>query len=147
VVGSLHLSIDAGTGDILKATTKLGLQVEREGEQSLIGGLLTAAAKERYAVVGLEETLSALRQGRIRTLVYSAGTQARGVECRNCGSLFEESTSVCPVCSGDVSAVEDLLEAVTSKVFSQGGSVEHLRQEPAAAFQQQGEGIGAYLRF
>jgi peptide chain release factor subunit 1 len=146
VIGTVTLAIDAGTHEILKETVALQRQVEREGEETLVGELLTAAAKHHQAVIGLEGTLAALGEGRIHQLVYSDGISVGGSECVECGKVFLNRES-CPFCAGPLRRVEDLVEAVAVRVFEEGGDTEQLRGPAAERLGGKGEGIGAFLRF
>ena len=46
-----------------------------------------------------------------------------------------------------ISPVEDLLEAVVSRVFEEGGEIEQLKGDASTRLLEEGEGIGAFLRF
>lgn len=147
LVGSLTLPIDAQTSHILKETIVLEASVEREEEESLVRRLLTAAAKERQAVVGLSKVISALNLGRVRRLVYSDGLHVSGFECRECGGLFEGSSEKCRNCQGIQLESQDLLNAAIGRVLREGGDVEQLKSAAAASFLEKAGGIGAHLRF
>jgi peptide chain release factor subunit 1 len=147
LVGTVSLPIDAGTAEILRETVALEEAVEREEEEILVGRLLTAAAKEQQAVVGLTEVLGAMNLGRVMRLVYSEGFSASGSECRECGGLFESYTETCKDCDGLQMESQDLLNAGIGKVLREGGEVEQLKSSAAVSFLEKAGGIGAYLRF
>jgi peptide chain release factor subunit 1 len=146
VIGTVTLSMEAGVNEILRETVALLRQVERDGEAALVGDLLTAAAKNHQAVIGIEGTLAALGQGRIHQLVYSDGMSMGGSECLECGKAFVSRES-CPFCSGPVRKVDDLVEAVAVRVFEEGGDIEQLKGPAAERLGGRGEGMGAFLRF
>lgn len=147
LVGTVALPIDAGSVDILRETVTLEAAVEREEEEVLVRRLLTAAAKEKQAVVGLSQVLWAVNLGRVRRLVYSDGFIAIGAECRECGGLFESYTEKCRDCGGLQIESSDLLNAGIGRVLREGGEVEQLKSSAAALFLERAQGIGAYLRF
>ena len=147
LVGSVTLPIDAGTADILRETVALEEAVEREEEEVLVRRLLTAAAKEKQAVVGLSKVLTALNLGRVRRLVYSDGFNMSGSECRECGGLFESFAENCRDCGGLQIESQDLLNAGIGRVLREGGEVEQLKSTAAVRFREKAGGIGAYLRF
>ncbi|UCF36298.1 MAG: hypothetical protein JSU96_15955 [Acidobacteriota bacterium] len=145
-VGMLALSIDASEAELLEATNRLEEQVERAAELALVDGLMTAAAKRHQAVLGFPETVEALNDGRIRQIVYSGDCTASGFRCSVCDILFADELQACPVCRGEVRKVEDLIEPVLGRVFKEGGSVEHVRDQAAQNLASKG-GVGAFLRF
>jgi peptide chain release factor subunit 1 len=146
LVGTLSLPIEVGGSEVLSETMGLLQQAERENENSLVSTLLTAAAKNHQAVKGLEPTLSALSEGRIRQLVYGAGLEVTGGHCPDCDKLFD-SHEQCPLCQTPLRSVADLLEAVVSRVFEEGGEIEQLRGDASTRLAAEGDGIGAFLRF
>ena len=69
--------------------------------------------------------------------------QRRGWRCLDCGQLGEEMPPYCPVCRGQVTAVE-LGEAMVHRVLRSDGFVDLMApEEPLAAY----EGVGALLRY
>jgi peptide chain release factor subunit 1 len=146
LVGTLSLPIEVGLSEVLSETMGLFKTAERETENSLVSTLLTAAAKNHQAVKGLESTLSALSEGRIRQLLYGAALEVEGGHCPDCDKLFGVQQK-CPLCQTPLGPVEDLLEAVVSRVFEEGGEIEQLRGAASARLVDEGGGIGAFLRF
>lgn len=147
LVGTLSIALDASTSDILTETLRLQKEAERESEKQVVSQLLTAAAKKEQAVTGLEPTLEAAVQGRIRTLVYADGYGASGGECPQCQLLYVNSVERCPTCDQNLLLLDDLMEPVIEKVFGEGGEVEHVRSEAADSLRTNGKGVGALLRF
>lgn len=146
VVGTVSLATDAGEAQILEATIELLESVERKAENSIVADLLTASAKNRQAVLGLESTLKALQEGRIRQLVYGGESKVAGGQCLSCEQLFL-GKELCPNCAGDLHTLDDLLEVVVARVFEEGGEIEQVRGEAFQRLTSEGEGIGAFLRF
>ncbi len=146
LVGTLSLPIEVGATEVLSETMGLFQNAERETENNLVATLLTAAAKNHQAVKGLEPTLSALSEGRIRQLLYGAALEVEGGHCPDCDKLVD-APEKCPVCQTPLGAVDDLLEAVVSRVFEEGGEIEQLRGSASTRLVEEGGGIGAFLRF
>lgn len=147
VIGSVAVPMDAGTAAILEATVSLQKEVERVGESTLVKDLLTAAAKGHQAVVGLNGTVEALREGRVHKLVYTDRLSGKGSECQECGRVFLTSGGSCLFCGSDLHPFADLVEAVTVATFRDGGEIEHIKSGASSELDQVGEGIGAFLRF
>jgi hypothetical protein len=147
VAGALSLSIDAGVSEILNETIKLQEKSERSEELEIVDHLLTAAAKNQLAVIGSTAILEAVSEGRVRQLVYSDSFASQGIECEECGALFEVRLEECPRCKGSVDKVDDLLESLVVRVVREGGGVEQVRGAAAEKLASEAGGIGASLRF
>jgi peptide chain release factor subunit 1 len=146
LVGSLALSMDATSQDILAAARQLQKAAERSEEQDIVGDLITAAAKNNGAVTGLEPMLRTLHEGRVWQIVYADGYAPEGGECSNCGYLFADSMNTCAYCNGTVQKVRDVVARAVSRVIHSGGKAEQVREEAARSLEKAG-GVGAFLRF
>lgn len=146
-VGSVSLPVDASPAAILEETLKLQREEERRRERELVETLVTAAAKNHQAVTGWKHTVEAAVAGRIRQLVYSEGIEMKGSECPACDLLSGSELTACPTCSGPVVPIDDLANALVSRVVLEGGEVEELKEDAAEEFRQRAGGIGAFLRF
>lgn len=147
LIGLASLPVEASEKDILEETNRLEQEHQRKSEKELVDLLLTAAGKERRAVTGLRGTVRAAVEGRVMSLVYEEGRQARGAECVRCGTLFEGQPQSCPQCGGYVQPVDDLMERLVESAVKTGESVELVRGEAAETLEREGGGIGAFLRF
>lgn len=92
-------------------------EVERVVGEALRGGL---------GVMGPEDVVLALNEGRVHTLLVEEDFDRTGFRCDNCGALGAsvERAEVCPYCAGDVRAVQALREALIAKTLAEGGRVE-----------------------
>lgn len=148
LIGVASLPVEATEKEILEETARLEQQHQRKTEKELVDLLLTAAGKDRRAVTGLGRTVRATVEGRMMSLVYEEGHQARGGECVRCGTLFEEQPQPwCPNCGGYIQPVDDLMERLVESAVKTGESVELVRGEAAETLEREGGGIGAFLRF
>lgn len=147
LIGTLTLAVDAPEHDVIAAATQKAVAFERAYEMDLVDRLITAAAKNGQAVRGIEETLTAATEGRIRSLVYAQGYQAAGGRCTQCHVRLPEQPEQCPHCSGGVTAEPDLVEYLVSSVARTGGAVEQVRQEASDRLSEEAAGIAAFLRF
>lgn len=146
VVARVALPVNANIADVLETTTKIEEEVERQREAEVIERLITAARKNQKAVLGLEPTLLALQEGRIRQLIYMDGFTARGSQCTNCQALLANSTPSCPYCGKSVRSIDDLIETAADRVIDARGKVEQVRGVAGERLQQVGS-IGANLRY
>jgi len=95
------------------------------------------------AYVGTQDTLAAVNTGQVHQLILQRDFQSHGGHCLHCGSLSAEIPLQCPVCGGEVKAVE-LGEAMVSGVLQTDGFVELIEPDARLAAY---EGVGAFLRY
>jgi peptide subunit release factor 1 (eRF1) len=125
-------------------THHFGRQAEATREKQLVDTLISAAAKQEGAVVGLDETLAAAHAGNVRILIVADGLRAPGYRCDGCGYLSSQPTAQCPFCGASVKEVEDSIEMAIQQVLLDGGEVEIPETIGALAGK---DGIGALLRY
>jgi len=146
IVGIVPIPVEAVKNDVLAAAMDLERRVREERDRDEVAALETASAKQARAAAGLDDTLKALREGRVLTLLYAEGVSLRGRRCTNCGTLFEEGAELCRYCERETLPVEDLLEEMTRRVAESGGNIEPVGAAAAERLREMG-GIGAFLRF
>ena len=119
---------------------------EKEGQREarLVEQMVTSAAKGRGGVIRLDDTLSAVHEGRVQTLALIEGFRAPGYRCRGCGYLTVQEIDQCPFCSDQFEHISDAVEMAVHKVLRDGGEVEviHDNQELEKAGK-----IAALLRY
>lgn len=144
VVGTFPMSMTASHTEVLERAMQIGEEAERRQEAKWVESLITAAAKGKNAVLGLDDTLKALNDGRIQTLFILEGDRQPGYQCTQCNYLTAVEVADCPYCGGEVKSIPDAVELAVRQVMQNGGEVEVLRQNEALA--QKGR-IGALLRY
>ncbi|MFM8320815.1 MAG: hypothetical protein ACKOC5_07855 [Chloroflexota bacterium] len=144
VIGTLPLAMTASHTEVLEKAMQIGRQVESARESHLVDVIVTGAAKGRGGVVGLDETLAAVREGRVQSLVIRDGYRQPAYSCKSCGYLTASAIGACPFCDGDTEVVPDAIELAVRKAMECGADVEVLQQEQ----QLKGfDSIGALLRY
>lgn len=144
VVGTFHMNMLAPTDEILARAMELGNQAEVKQEERLLNQVVTAAAKGKGGVIGLEGTLGAVREGRIQMLILQTGHRAAGYRCQGCNYLTSEKLASCPFCGSKFTHIPDAVEMAVHDVMHSGGDVEVLQhQHNIKGF----ENIGALLRY
>jgi len=143
VVGTFPMSMTAKHTEVLARAMEIGQQAERRRETRLVDMAITNAAKGAGGVVRLDETLSAVHEGRVQTLIVREGYRSAGYQCAGCGYLTTQKVAVCPFCGKDFARIEDAVEMAVRKVMQSGGDVEIVRDNPAL----EKVGIGALLRY
>lgn len=114
---------------------------EREREVALVDTLL---GDDRGLVVGIDETLVRLQQGRIRNLVVVKGLDASARQCGECLWIDRVTDPVCPACGRErhTVALRDVLPELARRYKV---SVEVVSGEAGRRLQEVG-GMGAWLR-
>jgi len=143
VMGTFPMSMTASHLDVRTRAMELGLQAEAEREKRLVERLITQAAKQSGAVIGLEETLDMVNQGRVQTLVVSDGYRKNAFRCKSTGWL---TTKPEEACSGeeDAEKVYDVVDLIINQVMRSGGEVDVVM---GAEELDKAGSIGAILRY
>jgi peptide chain release factor subunit 1 len=144
VVGSFPMSMTASHNEVLERAMSIGQQAESRREARLVEAVVTGAAKGKGGVVRLDETLNALHEGRVQTLLIRDGFGAAGYSCRSCGYMTARKLDACPYCGGSFDQITDAVELAVRKVMQTGGDVEVLHDDYKLG---EFEHIGAVLRY
>lgn len=144
VMGTFSIEMGAGHADVLDKAMQVAVAVERQREAKLVEQMITAAAKGGPGVIRLDDTLGAVHEGRVQTLLVHAGYRAPGRCCRNCRYVTSQALEVCPFCGGSFEAIEDAVEEAVRRVMADGGDVQVVHDNPRL---QQAGRIGGVLRY
>jgi peptide chain release factor subunit 1 len=144
VVGTFNMSMNATGNEVLERAMQIGREAEEQREAQLVEVVITSAAKGKGAVVQLDDTLKAVHEGRVQTLLYQDGFRSAGYRCLSCGFISAVELEFCPYCGGACEQIPDVVDLAVRKVMQAGGDVEVLHQAPGAS--RLGE-IGALLRY
>jgi peptide chain release factor subunit 1 len=144
IVGTFPMSMNASKVDVLERAMQVGKQAELQKEEQLLNILVTGASKDKKGVLGLDETLGAVHDGRVQMLVIKDGYRAMGYQCRGCGYVTAREIPVCQFCGSKFDDIPDAVEMAVRKVMMVGGDVEVLQNQlNVSGF----ENIGALLRY
>ncbi len=144
VIGVFPISMNASLNDILERAMKVGAQAEVRRETQLANAIVTNAAKERGGVMGLQDTLQAIYEGRVLTLLIRDGFREAGSRCMSCGYISGEVLEVCPYCGEEVEQINDAVEFAVRRVMRIGGEVEVIDSDRNLG---EFKNIGALLRY
>ncbi len=146
VVATLKLPVDTRAPDLLREVARLEEERESRRETALVEELVAAARQGHQAVLGLEASLQALRQGRLLRLVYAADGPIEGGICSGCGTLALRTEGTCDFCEAPLARVRDLIGRMARLVSDTGGRLDRVRGAAADRLRQAG-GPGGFLRF
>ena len=144
VIGTFPMSMTASHSEVLAKAMAVGSEAEQRRENRLIESVITAAAKGGLGIVGIDETLKAIHDGRVQTLLVNEGYSETGYHCKHCGYLTTVEMNKCPSCSGEFEILPDAVEHAVMDVMRNGGVIEVIHNSPAL---EQAGRIGAVLRY
>lgn len=144
VIGVFQISMNASHNEILERAMKVGTEAEVRRETQLANAIVTNAAKERGGVLGLQDTLQGIYDGRVQTLLIRDGYREPGSRCTSCGYLSGEVLDACPYCGGETEEIGDAVELAVRKVMRIGGEVEVIESNRNLG---EFKDIGALLRY
>jgi peptide subunit release factor 1 (eRF1) len=144
VVGTFPMSMNAGHSEILERAMRVGKEAEQRRIGKLVDVVVTGAAKGKGGVYRLDDTLSAVHEGRVKVLVIKEGLRAPGYRCLGCGYVTAQQLDACPFCEGEFEQIPDVVEMAVRKVMQSGGDVQVLHDDLAL---KDYEHIGALLRY
>ncbi len=144
IVGTFPMSMTASNVEVLEKSTQVGKEAEFRKEEQVLKRLVTGAAKEQKGVLNLDETLSAVHDGRVQALVIQDGYQEPGYRCSGCGYITAIELPTCQFCGSTFERIPDAVEMAVHSVMKAGGEVEVLQHEHKVnGFTN----IGALLRY
>jgi peptide chain release factor subunit 1 len=144
IVGTFPSSMTASTNEVMERTFQIGKEAETQREAHLIDVVITNTAKKHGGVTHLEETLRALHEGKVQTLVLQEGLREMGFQCQGCGFLTSIEMPTCPFCGGSFQPIADVVDLAVQEVMGQGGVVEFIHMDSVP---KKFGGIGAILRY
>jgi peptide subunit release factor 1 (eRF1) len=144
VVGTFPIEATAGHSQVWAKAMEGVQQAEREAERKLVEAVITAAAKGKEGVLGLEGVLNAAHAGQVQSLLISEGFRAPGFRCSGCGYLTGKHAAKCPFCGQGFERIDDAVELAVRRVMADGGEVEVV---PGNRKLDQAGKIAALLRY
>jgi peptide chain release factor subunit 1 len=143
IVGTFPMSMTEKHTEVLERAMKIGHQAEQQREKRLVEQMVTAAAKGGEGVVRLDDTLGAVHEGRVQTLIVKEGYRAKGYTCDGCGYITTQDMDACPFCGKQFNQINDAVEMAVHRVMQAGGDVEIVRNNR----ELEEIGIGGLLRY
>ncbi len=119
-------SADGIRRDGVKALAEAVLGRERDDGRPDVDAIVGQALRGSRAVVGPEDVVLAVNEGRVQSLVLEEDFARAGFCCDNCDALGAsvERAEVCPFCGGHVRAMPHLGEVLIARTLAEGGRVE-----------------------
>jgi peptide chain release factor subunit 1 len=130
--------------DVLNKTLKIIEKFEREEEKNIVEDLITKTMKNNMAVLGIENILANLQEGKVMKLVFLRDMTARGFKCSNCHFLTVQAIKFCPYCRRKFEEIHYLIDFAVQMAIEQGALIKVITKSNEFA---KAGGIGAFLRF
>jgi len=123
VVNDFPMSMNAGDTEVLEQATAEALVTHKKIIQSLIDQAITQAAKGSNGVTGLIDTLNAIHEGRVRTLLVDQDFEQAGFRCQGCGYLTIQELDACPFCGGEFERINSAVEMAVREALKKNADV------------------------
>jgi peptide subunit release factor 1 (eRF1) len=143
IAGTFPIEMNAGEHEVRQRSLTLLREANVEREKKLVETMVTLQAKGGNAVVGLDDTLQAISDKRVQTLIISDGFRAPGYIHDESGFLVA-NLAKSPLSDKELSQVEDVVDAAVAQTMGQGGHVEIISDN--RHLEKAGR-IGAVLRY
>lgn len=144
VVGAFPMSMTASQQDVLEKITEEALTAQDRLTQSLVEQAFTLAAKGSHGVNGLIDTLNAIHEGRVKTLLVSEGFEQAGYRCTGCAYLTTQHLDSCPFCGGSFEVIEAAVELAIQDTLRKNADVKVIPENEKL---EQAGYIAAILRY
>ncbi len=143
VAGYLTVEVTSNVNDILAAARRVEAEAE-EKRSSEITGALMGSSPGYITVTGLKETVRALEEGRVHTLVMVDNHEIEGCLCGDCGGVDVLAASECTRCSKKIEQVGDVSEHLAVLAVEHDAEVNYVK--PGSGLEK-ADGVGAILRW
>lgn len=143
LAGTFAIDMNAGEHEVRRLSLQLLQAANAEREKHLVNQLMETAAKGGTAVLGLDDTLQAVSDKRVQTLIISDGYRAAGYVEEEAGYVVA-NLAKSPLSLDLLTAVDDVVDVAFAFTLSNGGHVEVIRDN--AQLENAGR-IGAILRY
>jgi peptide subunit release factor 1 (eRF1) len=143
IAGTFAMDKYASENEVRDRALELLHETNERREQQLVDSLITAAAKQANAVTGIDDTLQAVVEGRVQTLVLSDGLRLPGFAKPEVNFIVANPARTHYDLS-ELQEIDDVVEEAVALTMSQGGHVEVVANNPHL---EDAGRIGALLRY
>jgi peptide subunit release factor 1 (eRF1) len=143
--GRVEVDFSSATDtQIREAVAKLVAEDEKRSEREVLDRLADALGAGGRGAAGPEQTVEALNERRVATLLLEPGFDGVGKRCHTCGLLLVGADGTCPADGSELEDIDHLREAVVEAAVAQDADVLVVRSYPDLGPHR---GIAALLRF
>lgn len=145
VSGTFSMSPSAAPSRVHKEVEAIHSRQEQSRKRELVESLVVTAKKGGPAVLGVDDTLTALNWGRAWQLVIAEDVQLPGYSCPDCHRLATSGGEPCGACGAALVPTLDLTGKVIQAALKEEVKVEVVGGSVAATLASHGA-VGAFLR-
>jgi len=143
-VGTISVDVTASVNEILQAAGEIEREVEEEESRKIVGQILEGKHQGHITLTGLPDCHSALKDGRVHTLVLVDGVEIKGRYCEKCSNVEANSVEKCGICGEKLEDSIDVAEHLAVLAVEHGSEVKYV--ESGFGLEEHG-GVGAILRW
>jgi peptide chain release factor subunit 1 len=144
VAGYITVDVTSNADDVLKAAREIEKETEEKASHQIAAALLNPSRQTYTTVTGLKDTVQALREGRVHTLVLVDNYEIQGCLCRDCGNADILGTEECLNCGKKLSEVDDISEHLAILAVERDAEVRYIDRGLGL---DESDGVGAILRW
>jgi peptide subunit release factor 1 (eRF1) len=142
VIGNISIDMYASETEVAERSMDIIQSSVAERKAALVQNMITAAHKDSGSL-GLSDTIVAVQEQRVQTLVIQEGFRAPGRLCTHCDYITLKDTDRCPACGDPAQTLEDIVEHLVHRAIGTDAEIAFVEDE---ALEQAGS-IGAVWRF
>jgi peptide chain release factor subunit 1 len=143
VAGYLTVDVTSNVNDILAAARKVETEAEEKRSREITSALMGSSANY-VTVTGLKDTVRALEEGRVHTLVLVDNQEIEGCLCGDCGGVDVLGAEECTRCAKKIEKVGDISEHLAALAVEHDAEVSYVK--PGSGLES-ADGVGAVLRW
>jgi peptide chain release factor subunit 1 len=147
LIGTFQVDFKHETEEETLERARAALQEdERRQERELVERVIDASESSGRGVVGIDDTLAAVLEGRIETLLVADGVTLEGSTCLACDYFSAQRFDRCPACDSTSEVTSDIVERAVERALLSGAAIETVFGEGREWLMSRG-GLGGLLRF
>jgi len=143
LAGTFNVAMNAGEHEVRQRALDLLTEANAERETKLVEKLQDLQASGSNGVVGLDDTLQAVSDKRVQSLIISDGFRAPGYVHPD-SAYVVANLARSPLPEQELVEVDDVVDTAVAYTMTQGGHVEIIADNPAL---EEAGRIGAILRY
>ena len=128
VVGEFPMSMTANSAEVFEKAIQESLAANKKVIENLVDKSITMAASGGTGATGLIDTLNAIHEGRVKTLLVLEDFEEAGFRCDGCGYLTTQPLEKCPFCGGQFDRIDSAVEMAVQEALQKGADVKILEE-------------------
>ncbi len=144
VLQTFPIEMTASTPVLVEKALAVIKGAEEKQNDLLVKILIDATSKGQGAVLGMNDTLMAVSENKVRTLILTDDLHLSGQHCKSCGFMSTKPGEHCPNCNKRLISESDIIELAISQVLLKGGTIQFAAANTAL---EKAGSIGALLRY